>query len=308
MAATFRTSSTRSAVPISIGWFIALLLSLCFTLATCLQVWFQQWAGGRADSASVLNVLVGDSREMFAGYFFERADVYFHSGFYPSIFDRTEKNGKSEMTESQKEPSTGPGEGQTSHKEHDHDDLPDFMKAPANWIDRMDRYFHPSSHVHLEKVGEAREILPWLRIAAELDPHRVQLYITTAFWLRRNMGKDTEAEQFLREGWKANPDSYEILFELGTIEEEYHKEPDRARNFYEAALRKWRSIETGKAEPDRFSLDRIVSRLALLEETAGNLQRALEYMNVWKSVSASPDAVQERIDALKTRIEKSSKP
>lgn len=306
MGQTTRTLSTLRPAPISIGWFIALLLALCFTLATCLQIWFQQWAGGRADSASILNVLVGDSREMFAGYFFEHADVYFHSGFYPSIFDRAEKTEKSEMTESQKEPSTGSGESPAAHKEHD--DLPDFMKAPADWIDRLDRYFHPSTHVHLEKAGETREILPWLRIAAELDPHRVQLYTTAAFWLRGNMGKDAEAEQFLREGWKANPDSYEILFELAVIEEESHKDPDRARNFYEAALRKWRSIEAGKAEPDRFNLDRIVSRLALLNENTGHLQEALQYMILWKSVSVSPEIVQERIVALNAKIAKSAKP
>ena len=286
--------------PISVGWFLALLVTLCVTLATCLQSWFQQWAGGRVESASVLNVLVGDSREMFAGYFFEHADIYFHSGFYPSIFDRAEKAGKSEMIESQKEPSKGAGEKAATHKEHD--DLPDFMKTPADWIDQFNRYFHPSTHVHLEKAGEAREILPWLRIAAELDPHRVQLYTTTAFWLRKNMGKDAEAEQFLREGWKANPDSYEILFELGAIQEEYHKDPDRARNFYEAALRKWRSSETGKAEPDRFSLDRIVSRLALLNEATGRLQEALQYMILWKSISVAPESVQERIDALQARL------
>jgi tetratricopeptide (TPR) repeat protein len=305
MGETTSTSSTSRPAPIAIGWFIALLLALCFTLATGLQLWFQQWAGGRAASASVLNVLVGDSREMFAGYFFERADVYFHSGFYPSIFDQAQKNEKSEMTESQKEPSTGAGESQTAHKEHD--DLPDFMKTPADWIDRMDRYFHPSAHLHLEKPGEAREILPWLRIAAELDPHRVQLYTTAAFWLRKNMGKDAEAEEFLREGWKTNPDSYEILFELGAIQEEFHKDPDRARNFFEAALRKWRSTEADKTEPDRFSLDRIVSRLALLEETTGRLPEALQYMTLWKSVSVSPEAVQARIDALKARIKEKGK-
>lgn len=301
------TSSTPPASPIPIGWCMALLLTLCLTLATCLQLFFQNWAGGRAESASVLNVLVGDSREMFAGYFFEHADIYFHSGFYPSLFDQAAKTEKSEMTETQKEPAAGSStkEGHTGEKEHD--DLPDFMKAPSDWIDRLDRFFHPSSHLHLEKAGEAREILPWLRIAAELDPHRVQLYVTTAFWLRKNMGKDGEAEEFLRQGWKANPDSYEILFELGLIQEEFHKDPDRARNFFEAALRKWRSSEAAKAEPDRFSLDRIVSRLALLEEATGHLPQALEYMILWKSVSVSPGLVQERIDALQTRIKEKPK-
>lgn len=309
MNAQPQSSSSLHHPPVGIGWIIALLLTLCLTLATSLQLWFQGWEGGRAASASVLNVLVGDSREMFAGYFFERADVYFHSGFYPSIFDRAEKKQKSEMTETPKEASeTTKQRNGNGIDIQEHDDLPDFMKMPSDWIDQFDRYLHPSKHIHLEKAGEAREILPWLRIAADLDPHRVQLYTTAAFWLRKNMGKDAEAEQFLREGWKANPNSYEILLELGIMEEDIHKNPDRARNFYQAALRQWRSSESTKAEPDQFTLDRIVSRLALLEESTGHLQEALQYMKLWKSVSISPKAVQDRIDALETRLKPKSNP
>jgi hypothetical protein len=42
------------------------------------------------DSGSILKVLLGDSRRLFANHFFVQADVSFHSGYYPTIFDRTE--------------------------------------------------------------------------------------------------------------------------------------------------------------------------------------------------------------------------
>jgi len=32
--------------------------------------------------------LLGDGRRLFANHFFIMADVYFHSGYYPSVFDR----------------------------------------------------------------------------------------------------------------------------------------------------------------------------------------------------------------------------
>src|SRR5207302_353323 len=67
---------------------LALLFAVCFTLATWLQPWHQGWAGGRAQSDSLLGVLMGDSRQLFANHFFTKADVYFHSGYYPSIFDQ----------------------------------------------------------------------------------------------------------------------------------------------------------------------------------------------------------------------------
>ena len=31
---------------------------------------------------------MGDSQQLFANHFFTKADVYFHSGYYPSVFDQ----------------------------------------------------------------------------------------------------------------------------------------------------------------------------------------------------------------------------
>src|SRR5437667_4857091 len=67
----------------------------------------------------------------------------------------------------------------------------------------------------LGESSDVREILPWLRLSAELDPNSVRTYTVAAYWLRERMGKVAEAEQFLREGLRANPGSYAILFELG---------------------------------------------------------------------------------------------
>ena len=59
----------------------------CFSLATLLQV--RAPAGAeRGQSDNVLNVLLGDGRHLFANQFFVQADVSFHSGYYPSIFDQ----------------------------------------------------------------------------------------------------------------------------------------------------------------------------------------------------------------------------
>ena len=52
-------------------------------------------------------------------------------------------------------------------------------------------------------------------------------------------GKVAEAEKFLRDGLRANPDSYEILFELGRLYYESEHDAARARNVWELALRRW---------------------------------------------------------------------
>src|SRR3984957_17338443 len=67
---------------------LVLLLTICFCFSAGLDAHFQS----RHDSHSgdVMTLLLGDSRRMFANHFFVKADAYFHSGFYPSIFDNQE--------------------------------------------------------------------------------------------------------------------------------------------------------------------------------------------------------------------------
>ena len=271
-------------------WFV-----VCFTLATWLQPWHQKWAGSRARSDSLLGVVMGDSRQLFANHFFTKADVYFHSGYYPSIFDQAIR-GAPHMTagtDATEDSETGEGHGHTEEA--------GFLGAPHDWIERFSRNFYPSRHSHLEKPGEAREILPWLRIAADLDPHKVETYTVAAYWLRQHLNKVNEAEQFLREGWRANPDSYEILFELGRVFEENRHDHQRARNVWELALRKWDARAVRKGEQSDFMLEQILTRLAQLEEQEGNLEKAISYLERLKAVSPKPEAIQRQIDDLKPK-------
>ncbi len=70
---------------------LALVLTVCFTLATGLEPRAATWSK-HSQSDNVFSVLFGDGRRLFANQFFTMADVYFHSGYYPSIFDlRDEK-------------------------------------------------------------------------------------------------------------------------------------------------------------------------------------------------------------------------
>ena len=66
------------------------LLVLCFGLAAFLDTWFQSWEGNRSNAGNLLSVLFGDGRRMFANHFFVKADAYFHSGFYPTVYDNRE--------------------------------------------------------------------------------------------------------------------------------------------------------------------------------------------------------------------------
>ena len=283
---------------------VTLLLALCFTLATSLQLRTERWTT-RTDSDGILKILLGDGRRMFANHFFVKADVYFHSGYYPSIFDQAasvQTAGSRHMTEVHEDHDEHDGHDGHAHEESAHEKAMNFLGQPRDWIDRFGRNFYSSKHSHLDHPGEAREILPWLRISADLDPQRVETYTVASYWLRNHLGKVAEAEQFLREGLRANPSSYEILFELGDLYDKNHKDPVHARNLWELALRRYREQEAADKHPDIFVYQQIVTNLAILEEQQGDLAKALYYRELEVKVSPTPGVVQKQIDELKQKL------
>ena len=72
---------------------LLILLVLAFTLATGLALRAENWSG-RTKSNNVFGMMFGDGRKLFANHFFTMADVYFHSGYYPSIFDQNAQKEK----------------------------------------------------------------------------------------------------------------------------------------------------------------------------------------------------------------------
>jgi tetratricopeptide (TPR) repeat protein len=296
-----------------------LLLTCCFTLGVIVEPRLAYTQVYARHEKGPVEVALGEARRLFAGYFFTKADVYFHSGYYPSIFDQA----------GQRESHMATDAGAVEEKNHGEGD---FMGKPRDWIDRFSRSFYPSTHTHLgasgvaeecndpdhregqgvahanedredePAAGDIREILPWLSIAAELDPNRIETYTVGAFWLRTRMNKPKEAEAFLRQGLRDNPGSYAILFELGRIFHEAYKDSARARNVLEYALKRWNEQEGPKQDPDTFLLSQITWQLALLEQERGNRPKAISYLETAKRVSPNPAEVEKRIEELKAGL------
>lgn len=285
---------------------LALLTTLCFSLATLLQPRAMTW-GNRAQADGVLKMLFGEGRRLFANHFFIQADVSFHSGYYPSIFEQAMRSKQSGMVS-----------GGDVHGDHDHEaehgdpgkeaqgksehkcEL-SFLQTPKDWIERFGRHFIITEHTHLSD-GKEREILPWLRLSAELDPQRVETYTVAAYWLRDRLGKVQEAEEFLREGLRNNPDSYQILFELGRLYYESTHEVDRARNVWELAYRNWENQEAAKEDPDLTSLGLIADNLAHLEEQAANFESAIVWLKRGKRASPHPADLDAQIAELRAKL------
>ena len=62
--------------------------------------------------------------------------------------------------------------------------------------------------------GEFERCIAMARLIVQVDPHDYEAYDTGA-WLMQNDFRDQEAEAFLREGVKHNPDAYNMYFYLG---------------------------------------------------------------------------------------------
>jgi tetratricopeptide (TPR) repeat protein len=277
---------------------VALLVS-CFGLAAHLQPQFQAWRGSRA-AGDIFNVVLGDSRRMFAQSFYVKADAYYHSGYYPTIFDNNEAFKTAHMAED-----TGAVNSKNHGDEHG------FLGPTRDWIDAFGRHFFPDRHTHLDEGGPAddlsgsdnvREILPWLKLSADLDPDNVQTYTVTAFWLRIRMHKVAEAEAVLHEGLRNCPDSYDILFELGRLYDESYHDTGRARNVWNLAIRKWLNLDSDLQKDNRIIFEQITTHLGKLEEDAGNLPDALNWYQAAQKVSAVPAVLQPRIDAVREKM------
>src|ERR1017187_7638464 len=116
-------------IKVSPYWFLALLMTMCFTLATLFVPRAENW-NGQSQSDNVFKLLLGDGRKLFANQLFIMGDVYFHSGYYPSIFDQREE-----------QPDVAaPAHGQTEDSDSTNDD---FMGQPKDWIDAFGRNFIP---------------------------------------------------------------------------------------------------------------------------------------------------------------------
>ncbi len=249
----------------------------------------------------IFNVVLGDSRRMFAQSFYVKADAYYHSGYYPSMFDNKEAFQTQHMAEDT---------GAVSSKNHG--DEEGFLGPERNWIDSFGRHFYPDRHTHLDEGGASgdlsgsenvREILPWLKLSADLNPDNPQTYTVTAFWLRERMHKTAEAESFLHEGLRDNPDSYDILYELGRLYYESYHDTTRARNVWEAGVQKWLAIgDPDVMKENKLIFEQTTTHLAKLEEDAGNLSRAIYWLQAAQKVSITPGDLQKHIDDLQAKI------
>lgn len=289
------------------------LFVLCFGLGAGLQPRFHAIERARHQSNNFFDLLLGGSSRMFANEFFVEADVYYHSGYYPTIFDNNQAF---------KTPHMAADTGAVAV--HNSGEETDFLGPPRDWIDSFIRHFIPNRHTHLDQGGptddlsksdEVAEILPWLELSSKLDPEDIRTYLVMSFWLRTDLKKTSAAERVLREGLRYNPGNPQLLFDLGRIYfDDYHDYP-RARSIWEAALRTWAEEKPGVPLSerlqmnnanfdDRFIYEQLQTHLAQLDANYGSLQAAVADLEKAKLASPAPADIQKMIDEINNQLRK----
>ena len=286
------------------------LFILCFGLGAAVQPRIQALENDRRQSDNFFILLFGDSSRIFANAAFVKADAYYHSGFYPTMFDNNQAFKTPHMAED-----TGAVASYNQGEETA------FMGPPRDWIDAFARQFIPNRHTHLDQGGptddlstssEVREILPWLDLATEMNPEDIRTYLVISFWLRTDLNQTSGAEHVLRTGLRYNPGNPQLLFDLGRIYFENYHDTARARSIWDAGLISWAMEKPGVPTSerlkydnatfdDRYVFEQLQIHLAQLEGSLGNTAAAIAHLQ--QAILASPktDDIQKQIDELKNK-------
>ncbi len=182
-----------------------------------------------------LFMLIGSAKETVGSAMFLKANSYFHGG-----------------EESEEE--------ESEHHDHEHEE----EKGDA--IASLNRVLNAHEHRHLQGE-ESAEILPFLAVAVELDPHHVEAILSTAYWLDAQLKQTEEAVKVLRKGRAENPDSWQISKSLAKML--FHE-----KNYTEAAALFEEALKNCGSEPPRAEFTDMYVGLAEARRALGDKQGA----------------------------------
>jgi tetratricopeptide (TPR) repeat protein len=154
----------------------------------------------------------------------------------------------------------------------------------------------PAIHMHPEGV-EVSEIMPWLRFTTEMDPHNVDAYLTTAYWLEESVRMPEVAEAVLREAQRNNPTDYRVINERAKML--FGSGSDaKASKLLDAAIKHWPSGQDPEDQQTQIDLAQMLSYRAFLFELNGNRSQALDMFKKAYARMPQNDALERRILAL----------
>ena len=268
-----------------------------------LGLWLSQRPSPERDLArrDLVNAIFGQARTALSFAMFERADLYFHGGvahlhephhaehgghvtpgtagahhgFSPFHIEPAPAGGGTSTGKKAPEAHGGPRGYRIVHEHHAEEAIP----AWDVWS-RLDHAVHPHSHRHLHGRRFEKEILPWLWAAVHCDPHNIEAWDVTAYWVADRLGRPFEGLKLLREGIRDNPYSFRLEFTRGQVLLHLLHKERAAFDAFLAAKRKWeyqQKHNPPQKKPDTLHYGHILVYLAVLSERRGQWRQAVRY-------------------------------
>lgn len=135
------------------------------------------------------------------------------------------------------------------------------------------RKISPEMHVHLQGQ-DIKEIMPWLRLAMQMNPDNKDVYLVAAFWLAHEARRPDLAMTILDEAQRHVPHCYEVQIEKGRL---FLAQENRqaAKRAFDAGLAFWEHQDHDNLEDASYEKARLLLYRALVCEADGETGEAI---------------------------------
>lgn len=174
-------------------------------------------------------------------------------------------------------------------------------RAPINdWIQKLQADINPTAHRHADGRDSA-EIIPWLKLATGADPHNVDAWLVSAFWLETGIQRPDLAGELLREAQRHNPRDHRILLERGR-QHLRAGQFEAAADMLDAALTRWPGNQDPEDLQTRLDRAEILTYSAFLLEMAGRPDQAVTAFKNVLALFPERSYIRERARVLETGL------
>ncbi|MDA3924308.1 MAG: hypothetical protein PF904_06405 [Kiritimatiellae bacterium] len=248
----FDNSERIRILQISVGLFVIVCLQWGLTSA---KIDLPQKKGN-----SLMSLISDDTRNVISSSMMDKVESYFHGGVK---VDNCSLDDAIEHVMHDGEESHG------EENEQAHHEVALTLFNPVLWVNSK---IHAQEHHHLVPKRSV-ELLPWIVAASRASPHNIQSYQIGSYILNRMVGKSQIAIDFLQEGIKNNPASFELEVSLAEIFFNTRKDKERARESFEIALVKCQALGRELSDDEVFVEMKIYFYLGLIAKERGDTNR-----------------------------------
>jgi len=236
----------------------------------------------------VLSRVFGELRTYLSSASYINADIYFHGGVYDfhedcSLFAPGHISSRHEKEND-------------GHDGHVHGHLP--QKETLNPLLKIADKISITDHRHISG-NEEKELLPWMLYSVKLNPKNEKAYVIGGYWLGMRLNKIDEAINFLHDGIKNNPESWNIYLMLGEIYLTGLKDYQDARIYLEKA----KDLAENK-KVNKFDMRPIYTFLAEAYDKTGSPEKSIRLYEKLLNLFPGDAAIKKRVDYFKNSISK----